>query len=230
MKRSGLFSCVLVASAVCSSNAVADDAVLAASTTNFGSVGPADVFYIYRIDDAAVVELHRETIDDPVQFVWSDPRTVWVYGSGKLARFVDGKRETQTAVTDADWNATTGITPVILRVTETGQVWLDTCVRGRRSPSKGVAAVCHATGYLRVDVTPLERTARAPKRLQVERATSPANGRRSFGAGISGTYRGRTLEEMHSDPKPFDGLWTISRGAKVLGDIPGKQLRLAPRR
>jgi hypothetical protein len=119
------------------------------------------------------------------------------------------------------------ITPVVLHRTKSGQVWLETCVRGTPSPSMGVAPVCREMGYLRLDTKPF---ALAKKRPAFRDASpTPTTGRHPLGNKLVATFAPRSLDDMHNDPKPYDGMWTIKRNAKAIGEIPGEQLLLAPR-
>lgn len=206
---------------------------LVASTTNFGSVGPSDTLYLHRIDDSSITELHHETVASQPKLVWSDARTLWVLTEeihpykAKLQKFVDGKEVDSASLTAADWKASTVITPVLLRRTKSGDVWIQTCVRGKPSPSKGIAPVCREMGYLRVDTKPFALAKKRPV-LRDARPT-PTTGRQQLGDKLVATFSPRSLDGMRNDPKPYDGLWKIERNAKTIGEIPGEQLLLAPR-
>ena len=209
------------------------EARLVASTTKFESVGPSDVLYIHRIDDSSITELHHETVASQPKLVWSDARTLWVLTEeiapykAKVQKFVDGKEVDSASLTAADWKASTVITQVLLRRTKSGEVWIETCVRGKPSPSKGVAPVCREMGYLRLDTKPFALAKKRPAfRDSHPTATT---GRQQLGDKLVATFSPRSLDDLRNDPKRHDGLWKIERDAKTIGEIPGEQLLLAPR-
>jgi len=206
---------------------------LVASTTKFGSVGPDDMLYIHRIDDSAVTELHHETVASKPKLVWSDARTLWVLTEklapykAKVQKFVDGKEVDSASLTPSDWKAPGLITQVLLRRTKSGEVWIETCVRGTHSPSIGRAARCREMGYLRLDTKPFAFAKKRPA-FRDSTPTSPT-GRQQLGDKLVAKFFARSLDDMHNDPKPYDGLWKIERNAKNIGEIPGEQMLLAPR-
>lgn len=209
------------------------EARFVASTTKFGSVGPSDTLYIHRIEDSAITELHHQTVASQPNLLWSDRRTLWVLTvefdpyKANLQKFVDGKEVDRASLTAADWKAATVITQVLLRRTKSGEVWIETCVRGKPSPSKGIEPVCREMGYLRVDTKPFALTKKRPK-FRDSRPT-PTTGRQQLGDKLVATFTPRSLDDMRNDPRPYDGLWKIERNAKIIGEIPGEQLLLAPR-
>lgn len=206
---------------------------LVASASAFGSVGDRDVLYIHRLEEGSVIELHRETLAqfERIELAWSDARTLWVaYGprddrSLELVTFIDGKRTASRTLAAAEWGELAGFSPH-LHATAGGEIWLEMCARGTPSPQKGVASICRARGWRRVDIDSTAVAKRPPKKLVVERG----GGKRAISGGFSASYEGRELMEMHQDPKPYDGQWTIQRGGKEIGKVPGSVLRVAPTR
>jgi hypothetical protein len=205
---------------------------LVASSTDFGSVGDSDVLYIHRIGESSISELHHEPVTSKPELVWSDARTLWVLTetiapyTAMLQKFVDGKEVSKSSLGPKDWNATAVITPVLLRVSRTGEVWIETCVTGTPSPAMGVNPVCKATGYLRVDAKPFELASKRP----AFRESRPAStrGKAALGGHLVATFRARSLDDMRNDPKPYDGLWKLDDGKHAIGEIPGQQLLIAP--
>ena len=146
----------------------------------------------------------------------------------KVQKFVDGKEVDSASLTAADWKASNGDHPGSLRRTKSGEVWIETCVRGKPSPSKGVAPVCREKGYLRLDTKPF-----TSQRSDLRFETRPR--RRRPGDNNSATSSSPRLpydrsRRARNDPlKAYDGLWKIERNAKIIGEVPGEQLLLAPR-
>jgi hypothetical protein len=202
---------------------------LVASTTAFGSVGDPEMLYVHRIEQDGVVELHRETLGtQPVELAWADARTLWVmYGprddrSLELATFVDGQRASSRVMAAAEWGDLPGFSPH-LHATVGGQIWLETCADGAASPQKGVPSRCRKHAWRRLDADAMVGS-KAPQKVVKE----SRGARRALGKGLSASYRGRELEEMRRDPKPYEGEWTIRRGRVVLGAVPGGVLKVAP--
>jgi hypothetical protein len=207
---------------------------LVASSTHFGSVGDPDVMYIHRIGESSITEVHREMITSTAQLVWTDARTLWVLTdtiapyTAKVQKFVDGAEVETSTLAAADWKISTVFTEVFLRVTKSGEIWLETCVAGTPSPMMGVKAICKQPGYLRVDTKPYKLVTKKPA-FRDSSPTPTTAKQQALGDGLFATLRSRTLDEMHGDPKPYDGLWKLERNKHVLGEIPGEQLLLAPR-
>lgn len=206
--------------------------VLVASVTSFGSVGDADNLYVHRIEEGAVVELHHETLAarERVELAWADARTLWVMygprddGSLELVTFVDGQRARSETRAAADWGELRGFAPH-LHATVGGQIWLEMCAEGEPSPQKGVDSKCRKHSWRRLDAyAAAPATSKASQKVVKESKAT----KRTITSGLSVSYEGRTLEEMRQDPKPYDGLWTVKRGRKVIGTVPGAVLKVAP--
>lgn len=132
------------------------DGVMFATRTTRGT---GDVLLLYQVQPTGLREVYRQPNTSVSTMGWLDRKTLVLYsegsnGEGIVQRIVDGKPVPAIAVPLEAWKIAAPVGIAALHLYQTGEVWLQRCVR--RADAVVPDSECTATAALRVDqATPL---------------------------------------------------------------------------
>ncbi len=119
---------------------------------------------VYRIGPSGIERVGRQKVTGVGQFGWTDPATLWVLDKDRdrlaVHQLVDGALARTIDVPMPAWQlapAPDGLA-VDLRITEAGQVWLESCQKRKSERDR----TCVKAVFLRIDAPALERATARP--------------------------------------------------------------------
>src|SRR5262245_36185596 len=122
---------------------------------------------VYRIRASGIEKIGRQKVVGDGEFGWTDSATLWVLDKDTdkitVHKLVDGATARSIVVPMSAWELSPALDSlaVDLRITEGGQVWLESCQKRKSENDR----TCVKGVFLRVDGPALERATVKPARI-----------------------------------------------------------------